>query len=93
MERRVLTSNELTGLTFGLPAWSADVGFLERAVQAPTFAEGIRWVDAVAAIAEDMDHHPDIDIRFRRITFRIRTHDLDALTPGTRPSPTGWIRS
>jgi len=25
--------------------------------------------------------------------WRIRTHDLDALTPGTRPSPTGWIRS
>ena len=55
-------------------------GWLVRTVQAPSFLDGIAWVHAVAAVAEEMDHHPDIDIRYRRITFRVRTHDLDALT-------------
>ena len=80
MERRALSSDELTGLSFGLPAWAVQDDSLVRTVQAPTFPAGIAWVDAVAQVAEAMDHHPDIDIRYRRITFRIRTHDLDAIT-------------
>lgn len=80
MERRELTADELVGVGHGLPAWTGEDGWLERTVRAPSFATGIAWVSAVAAVAEEMDHHPDIDIRYRRLTFRIRTHDLDALT-------------
>lgn len=80
MERRALTPDELTGLTYGLPTWSVEDGWLVRYVKAPSFTAGIDWVVSVAAVAEEMDHHPDIDIRYRRITFRIRTHDVDALT-------------
>ena len=80
MERRTLTQDELAGLAFGLPDWLVSDGRLVRTAHAPSFAAGIAWVDAVAVIAEAMYHHPDIDIRYRRITFRIRTHDLDAIT-------------
>ena len=80
MERRALTSDELIGITHGLPAWAVQDGQLVRTVHAPTFADAIAWVNAVADVAEAMDHHPDIDIRYRRLTFRFRTHDLDALT-------------
>lgn len=80
MERRALTSDELIGIGHGLPAWSVENGWLVRRVEAPSFVAGIDWVTAVAAVAEEMDHHPDIDIRYRRVTFRTRTHDLDALT-------------
>lgn len=80
MERRALTTDEILGLASGLPAWTMQAGALVRTVQAPSFAAGIAWVDAVAELADAMDHHPDIDIRYRRITFRIRTHDLDAIT-------------
>lgn len=80
MERRALSPDELIGISHWLPAWMVQDGFLVRTVQAPTFAAGIAWVDAVAEIADAMDHHPDIDIRYRRITVRIRTHDLDAIT-------------
>ncbi len=80
MERRALTTDELTGLTHGLPAWSLEDGWLVRTVEARTFPLGMCWVAAVADVAEAMDHHPDIDIRYRRLTFRIRTHDVDALT-------------
>ena len=80
MERRALTNDELVGITHGLPAWSEENGWLVRTAQAPTFPLGIAWVVAVSEVAERMDHHPDIDIRYRHITFRIRTHDLDAIT-------------
>ena len=80
MERRALSSDEIIGLSHGLPAWAVQDDALVRTVQAPTFAAGIAWVEAVAQVADTMDHHPDIDIRYRRITFRIRTHDLDAIT-------------
>lgn len=80
MERRALTADELVGLTHGLPAWSEENGWLVRTVDAGTFPLAIAWVVTVADVAEAMGHHPDIDIRYRRVTFRIRTHDLDALT-------------
>ena len=80
MERRALSADELAGIAHGLPAWSLQGGSLVRTAQAPSFMAGIAWVNAVAEIAEAMDHHPDIDIRYRRITFRVRTHDVDALT-------------
>ncbi len=80
MERRALSADELVGIGHGLPAWAVQDGWLARTVQAPSFLAGIAWVNGVAQIAEEMDHHPDIDIRYRRITFRVRTHDLDALT-------------
>jgi 4a-hydroxytetrahydrobiopterin dehydratase len=37
-------------------------------------------VDRVAAIAEDRDHHPDIDIRWRTLTFRCSTHSKGGIT-------------
>ncbi len=80
MERRILTEDELVGVVSGLPAWSVVDGWLVRTVMAPTFAEGISWVAAVAVVADELAHHPDIDIRYRTLTFRIRTHDLHALT-------------
>ena len=80
MERRALSAEERNGISHGLPAWAVEDGCLVRTVQAPTFARGIAWVNAVAQVADTMDHHPDIDIRYRRVTFRIRTHDLDAIT-------------
>jgi 4a-hydroxytetrahydrobiopterin dehydratase len=55
-------------------------GLLARTVSAPTFPEGIRWVTQVADAAERMDHHPDIDIRWRTLVFRLSTHDAGGIT-------------
>jgi 4a-hydroxytetrahydrobiopterin dehydratase len=37
-------------------------------------------VDRVAKVAEEMDHHPDIDIRWRTLTFRCSTHSAGGVT-------------
>ena len=42
--------------------------------------DGIRLVQQVAEVAEDLDHHPDIDIRWRTLTFRLSTHSAGGLT-------------
>ena len=63
-----------------LPLWRQDGDVIMRSVQAPTFMDGIRLVQQVAEVAEDLDHHPDIDIRWRTVTFRLTTHSAGGLT-------------
>ena len=46
----------------------------------PTFLDGIRLVDAVAEVAEELDHHPDIDIRWTSVTFVLSTHSAGGVT-------------
>lgn len=53
---------------------------LQIQAQAPEFLAGIRLVDAVAQVADEMDHHPDIDIRWCTITFVLSTHSEGGIT-------------
>jgi 4a-hydroxytetrahydrobiopterin dehydratase len=63
-----------------LKDWTGDTASLRRSVKASSFAAGIRLVDAVAEIADAMDHHPDIDIRWTTITFVCSTHSAGGVT-------------
>jgi 4a-hydroxytetrahydrobiopterin dehydratase len=63
-----------------LPNWSGDGQAISRTVTAPDFLTGIRLVDDVALVAETMDHHPDIDIRWRTVTFTLSTHSAGGVT-------------
>jgi len=76
----LLSNDDLTTALGGLPGWSGTTEGIERAIQAPTFLDGIRLVDAVAEAAERADHHPDIDIRWRTVTFRLSTHSKGGVT-------------
>jgi 4a-hydroxytetrahydrobiopterin dehydratase len=63
-----------------LPGWSQEGDAITRSVTAPTFMDGIRLVHQVAEVAEDLDHHPDIDIRWTTVTFTLSTHSAGGLT-------------
>jgi 4a-hydroxytetrahydrobiopterin dehydratase len=76
----VLSDVELAAGLADLDGWSGDVGAITRLVEAPTFLAGIDLVAQVAAAAEEMDHHPDIDIRWRRVRFTLSTHDAEGVT-------------
>ena len=77
----LLTQEEIDrALERELPRWTQDVDEITRSVKAPTFMDGIRLVQQVAEVAEDLDHHPDIDIRWRTVTFRLSTHSAGGLT-------------
>ena len=55
-------------------------GQLRLRLQAPTFAAAIELVGLVGASAEQLDHHPDIDIRWRNVTFACATHSEGGVT-------------
>jgi 4a-hydroxytetrahydrobiopterin dehydratase len=57
------------------PRWALEDGKLTRTFEAQSFVAAIRFVDEVARLAEAADHHPDLDIRWKRVTLRFATHD------------------
>jgi 4a-hydroxytetrahydrobiopterin dehydratase len=60
--------------------WDDDGTSLRRTVELPSFAAAIRLVDEVAKAADEMDHHPDIDIRYTKVTFTLSTHSAGGVT-------------
>ncbi|SFP35828.1 4a-hydroxytetrahydrobiopterin dehydratase [Amycolatopsis arida] len=76
-----LLNDEEIGKALGhLPEWRRVDGALERAVELPDFPTAIQVVNRVAEIAESENHHPDIDIRWRTLTFRLSTHSAGGIT-------------
>lgn len=63
-----------------LPGWSGDPTALRRSVGFPDFPTAIRVVDEIAVLAEAMDHHPDIDIRWRTLHLVLSTHSAGGVT-------------
>jgi 4a-hydroxytetrahydrobiopterin dehydratase len=63
-----------------LSGWTREGDGIRRDVTAPTFAAGIALVDRVAVVADERDHHPDIDIRWTTVTFRLSTHSVGGVT-------------
>jgi len=64
--------------------WDEVDGALERSFRFETFTAAIAFVTAVASLAEQENHHPDIAISYRDVTLRWRTHSADAITDRDR---------
>jgi len=60
--------------------WTRSGAVISREVELASFPQAIEVVDRVAELAEAADHHPDIDIRWRTLTFRLSTHSAGGLT-------------
>jgi 4a-hydroxytetrahydrobiopterin dehydratase len=63
-----------------LPGWARRSDILVKSFTFPTFADGIDFVQRVARAADAVDHHPDIDIRYTKITCMLSTHDVGGIT-------------
>jgi 4a-hydroxytetrahydrobiopterin dehydratase len=63
-----------------LPEWKQEGDALVRSIEAPAFLDGIETVRRVAEHAEESNHHPDIDIRWTTVTFRVSTHSEGGIT-------------
>jgi 4a-hydroxytetrahydrobiopterin dehydratase len=71
---------QVRGALNGLPDWQRDGDAIVRTAKLPSFPAAIEAVRAVAEIAEARNHHPDIDIRWRTVTFRCSTHSQGGIT-------------
>ena len=61
-------------------AWERQGEELVKVRRGRTFADALAYVNAVGALAEEMDHHPDIDIRWNTVTLRLSTHSARGIT-------------
>lgn len=77
---QVWDDEQVSGALTGLAGWERDGDAIVRTAELASFPAAIEVVRAVAEIAEARDHHPDIDIRWRTVTFRCSTHSAGGIT-------------
>jgi 4a-hydroxytetrahydrobiopterin dehydratase len=80
MRDALLDDEQRAALLPSLPAWTASESELTRTVSAASFEEAIAWVVRIADAAAELDHHPDIDIRWRTLRLVLTTHDSGGIT-------------
>lgn len=76
----LLSATELQGALQRLPDWTREGEAIVRTVRCPSFRDAIGLVNQVADAAEEADHHPDITIVWRRVTFRLTSKASGGLT-------------
>ncbi len=76
----LLSAVEIDRQLAGLPGWGGDPADIRCRYVAPDFPTAIALVDAVAVAAEEANHHPDIDIRWREVLFVLSTHSEGGVT-------------
>jgi len=80
MRPQRLGADELTSGLLQIPSWSRSRDIISRAIVYPSFLTAIEAVNRIATVAEEADHHPDIDIRWRTVHLSLTTHDVGGLT-------------
>jgi 4a-hydroxytetrahydrobiopterin dehydratase len=76
-----LTETELLkAFEDGLPGWEGDLKAIHKRFTTKNFAEGMKFLNAVADVAAKMDHHPDVLLTFNRVIITVRTHDEGGVT-------------
>src|SRR5688500_14868537 len=75
-----LSDLEIQRALGSLPGWARRADVLTKTFTWPKFADGIEFVNRVAKAADAVDHHPDIDIRYTKITCALSTHDAGGIT-------------
>jgi 4a-hydroxytetrahydrobiopterin dehydratase len=63
-----------------VPAWSIRAKSLHRTFEFQSFLDSVQFVRQIATKAEKLNHHPDIDIRFDKVTLSLTTHDEGGIT-------------
>jgi 4a-hydroxytetrahydrobiopterin dehydratase len=63
-----------------LTDWEAKGDAIARTFRLRDFIRAIDFVNAVAEMAEEVNHHPDIDIRYNKVTITLTTHSAGGLT-------------
>ncbi|HUD22146.1 MAG TPA: 4a-hydroxytetrahydrobiopterin dehydratase [Acidobacteriaceae bacterium] len=75
-----LSEQQLRDLLIELPEWALEDGKLVRNWTLPTFVEAMSFVNRVAQLAEEAQHHPDIDIRYNLVKLALVSHDAGGIT-------------
>jgi 4a-hydroxytetrahydrobiopterin dehydratase len=75
-----LTTKQLSVHLKTAPNWSKRAQTIVRTFQFEGFLNGIDFVNRIARKAQKNNHHPDIDVRFNKVTLKLATHDEGGIT-------------
>lgn len=75
-----LTTKQIRAQLATLDRWRLQGKRISKTFVFEDFVAGIRFLNRVARLAEGMNHHPDIDIRYNRVKLSLTTHDEGGLT-------------
>jgi 4a-hydroxytetrahydrobiopterin dehydratase len=77
---RPLPRQETEALARQVPGWSLVDGKLEQEFHFEDFEEAMGFVERVARIAREEDHHPDIEISYNKVRLDLSTHSIGGLS-------------
>jgi 4a-hydroxytetrahydrobiopterin dehydratase len=75
-EPRVLSRKELQAIMPRLLGWKLAGNKLTRAFEFQDFVDSLAFVNSLVAYFETMDHHPDVQIAYNKVTFELTRYDL-----------------
>ena len=75
-----LSAAQIKSALASVPDWKKKGATITRTYQFKDFPAAVKFVNAVAKLAEKAWHHPDIDIRWNKVTLTLTTHDRGGLT-------------
>ncbi|MDB6148093.1 MAG: 4a-hydroxytetrahydrobiopterin dehydratase [Verrucomicrobiota bacterium] len=76
----LIKTGELKERLKKIPEWELEKKHIERTFEFDDFSDSIDFVNSVAEVAEDEEHHPDIDIRYNKVRLVLSTHSKGGLT-------------
>lgn len=77
---RLLSAGAVAEGLRALKGWKCEGAFLTKTFEFKTFVEAIRFVDRVAEVAEEQEHHPDIGVRYNVVKLSLQTHSEGGVT-------------
>ena len=80
MNRTKLSWDQIEPRLTDIPGWTATDVELSKTFEFPTYLAGVEFVNRVAKIAKEMDHHPDLLVTWRKVKVSVSTHDAGGLT-------------
>lgn len=76
----VLTDSEIQQALGSLRGWQRQGKAIQRIFEFPDFKAAMQFVNKIADAAEHANHHPDIDIRYNKVTMALISHDSGGVT-------------
>jgi len=76
----LLKADEAKARLKKIPEWELEKKHIERTFEFDDFSESIDFVNGVSEVAEDEEHHPDIDIRYNKVRLVLTTYSKGGLT-------------
>lgn len=75
-----LDAEEVSERLAALPEWTRNGDAIQRTLRFENFLAAMAFVERIAKVAEAQQHHPDILIRYNKVTLTLSTHDAGGIT-------------